>query len=100
MNESMFVADLQSGNPPVLHVGVVAIGDVYASPAAQTALVPVIEVLQTVQIVEVPDDGCVLAVDFQGVQGLVPAGVTRGLEGGEGAVAEAGKEETGVVDAH
>jgi len=80
VDEGVLVADLQSGHPPVLHVRVVAIGDVYASPAAQAAFVAVIEVLQAVQIVQVPDDGRILAVDFERVQRLVAAGVARSLK--------------------
>ena len=34
VNEGVFVADLQSRNPPVLHVRMVAVGDVNALPAA------------------------------------------------------------------
>jgi hypothetical protein len=60
----------------------------------------VIEVLEPVQIVQVPGDRGVLAVDFEGVQGLVAAGVPRGLERGQRAVAEPGQERAGVVDPH
>ena len=77
----------------------VAIGDVNASPAAQAALIPVIEKLQAVQIVQVPDDGRILAVDFECVECFMTAGIAGGLKGGQRAVAEARQEEAGVVDA-
>src|SRR5687768_18366746 len=34
VDEGVFVADLQAGDPPVFHVGMVAVGDVDAAPAA------------------------------------------------------------------
>ena len=55
MDEGVFVADLQPGHPPVLHVRMVAIGDVDAAPAAQAAFVAMIEILQAMQVVQVPD---------------------------------------------
>ena len=58
-----------------------------------------IEVRQAVQIVQVPGDRGVLAVDLQGVERLVAAGVAGRLEGGERAVVEARQEGAGVVDA-
>src|SRR5688572_2429318 len=54
VDERVLVADLQAGHPPVLHVGLIAVGDVDAAPAADAALVVVIEVLQPVQVVQVP----------------------------------------------
>ena len=59
----------------------------------------VVEVLQAVQVVQVPEDGRVLAVDLERVERLVAARVARGFEGGERAVVEARQEEAGVVDA-
>ena len=52
MDERVLVADLQAGHPPVLHVRVIAVGDVHAAPSAEAPLVAVIEPLQAVQIVE------------------------------------------------
>ena len=51
----MLVADLQARHPPVLHVGMVAVGDVNAPPAADVPLVAVVEVLEPVQVVQVPE---------------------------------------------
>ena len=63
------------------------------------ALVAVVEVLQPVQVVQVPVDRGVLAVDLEGVERLVAAGVARRFERGQRAVAEAAQEGAGVVDA-
>jgi hypothetical protein len=51
------------------------------------------------EVVEVPLEGAVLAVDLEGVEGLVAAGVAGGLEEAEGAVVEMAEEGAGVVDA-
>ena len=75
-----------------------AIGDVQAAPSAQLAFVAMIEVLQPMQVVQVPHDRRVLAVDLERVQRLVSARVARRLEGGERAVVEARQEQAGVVD--
>ena len=62
--------------------------------------VAVVEILQAVQVVQVPEDGGVLAVDLEGVERLVAAGVAGGFERGQRAVLEPGQERAGVVDAH
>src|ERR1051325_1738282 len=98
MNEGMLVADLQAGNPPVLHVRMVAVGDMDALPSAEPAFVAVIEELQPVQIVQIPDYRCPLTIDFECVERFVPAGITRRLESSEGAVLESGKKRAGVID--
>ncbi len=63
------------------------------------AFVAVVEILQPVQVVQVPEDRGVLAVDLERVERLVAAGVARRLEGGQRAVVEARQERAGVVDA-
>lgn len=85
MHERVFVADLQAGHPPLVHVGVFAavVGHVNRPPAAELAFVPVIEVLEPVQVVQVPLDRGVFAVDLEGVQRLVAAGVAGRLEQSE-----------------
>src|ERR1051325_4896590 len=75
MNERVLVTDLQARHPPFAHVGMVAVADVDAAPAAQASFVAMLEVLQPVQIVQVPGNGSVLAVDLESVEGLVAAGV-------------------------
>src|SRR5437899_1569706 len=67
--------------------------------AAGAALVAVVEILEPVHVVQVPGNRGVFAVDLERVQRFVTAGVTGGLEGGQRAVAEAGQERTGVIDA-
>ena len=61
---------------------------------------PVIEVLQAVQIVQVPGDGGMLAVDLERVERLVAARVTGGLKGRQRTVLKARQKSAGVVDAH
>jgi hypothetical protein len=80
VNERMFVADLEPGNPPVLHVWVIAIGDVNALPAAQLAFIAIVEVLEPMQVVQIPRRGGALAVDLQREESLVSARVARGLK--------------------
>ena len=99
MGEGVLVTDLQAGHPPVLHVGMVAIGDMDAPPAAQAAFVGVIEPLEAMKIMQIPDGGGFFAVDFERVERLVTAGVARGFERGQRAVGEAAEEEAGVIDA-
>ena len=80
VHEGVFVADLQTGHPPLVHVRHVAVGAVDVVPAADERVVAVIEELQAVQVVQVPLERGLLAVDLEGVQRLVAAGVACGLE--------------------
>jgi hypothetical protein len=59
-----------------------------------------IEILQAMQIVQVPENGCVLAVDLECIQRLVAARIAGRLERGQRSVVEARQERAGVVDAH
>ena len=97
MNECVLVADLQARHPPRLHVGMVAVRDVDRAPAAERAFVVVAEILQTVQVVQVPFDRAMLAIDLQREQRLVAARKTRRLEAGERAVGEACQEQAGIL---
>lgn len=99
VDEAMFVADLEAGDPPILHVGLVAIGDVDASPASDDTFIAMIEVAESMEVVEIPSHGSMFTVDFEGVEGFVAASVASGFEGGEGAIGEACQEGGGVVDA-
>ena len=76
MNEGVFVADTETRNPPFVEIGVVTITDMDAAPASDHALVRVIEILEAIEIVKIPPDGRILAVDFERVEGLVSPGVT------------------------
>ena len=51
----MFVSDWQTGHPPVLHIRMVTICYMDASPSAQLAFIPMIEETDAVQIVEIPN---------------------------------------------
>ena len=75
MDEAVFVTDLQARYPPVLHVWVIAIAHVDRTPAAHLAFVAVVEVLEAMQIVQVPEDRCVFAINFEGVERFVAARV-------------------------
>ena len=98
VHEGVLVADLEAGHPPVLHVGMVAVGDVDRLPAPEHAGVAVVEVLEPVEVVEVPLQRGLLAVDLEGVERLVAAGVAGRLEEAERAVLEPAEERAGVVD--
>ena len=67
MDESVLVTDAQAGHPPFVHVRHVAVGDVHAAPAAGGRLVAVIEKLKAVQVMQIPADRGVGAVDLQRV---------------------------------
>src|SRR5262245_11510025 len=77
-----------------------AVGDVNAAPAAERPLGPVIEPLQSMQIVQVPLDRSLLAVDLESVEGLVAAGIARGFEQPKRAILEAAEERAGIIDAY
>ena len=98
MDEGVFVADAKTGHPPFVHVGHVTVSDVHTTPAASGRVITVIEVLEAVQIVQIPADGGVGAVDLQRVQGLVAARVPGGLKQAERSIVEVTMEDTGVVD--
>src|SRR5262249_14335735 len=73
MDEAVFVADLQTGDPPVARVGMIAVSDMDRAPAAHAAFVLVIEVLQAMEIVQVPFDRGFFAVNFKR-KGVLGAG--------------------------
>src|ERR1700722_776849 len=92
VNERMFVPNLEAWNPPVLHVWMIAIGNVNALPAAQLALIAIVKVIEPVQVMEIPRSGRALAVDFQREEGFVPAGVPCSFKQGEGTIFKPAKK--------
>src|SRR5262249_4942954 len=86
VDETVLIPDLQPRHPPFPHVGMVAVGDMDRTPAAHNALVAVVEVLQPVQVVQVPEDRGMFAVDFERVQRFVAAGVAGRFERRQGAI--------------
>ena len=54
MNKTVLVTDLQAGHPPLAHVRMVAIGNMDSAPATEPAFVAVFEVLQPVEIMQIP----------------------------------------------
>jgi len=71
---------------------------VNAGPTAGFSRDAVVEVGEAVEVVEVPGEGFVLSVNLESFVGLMAAGVSGGLEDGEGTVFEASEEGAGVVD--
>src|SRR5262245_57787659 len=98
MNKAMFIPNLEAGNPPFGHVRVFAITDMDGSPAANATFVPVFEILEPMQIVKIPENGGVLAVNLEGVKRFMAARITGGFEGRKRTIAEPGEECAGVVD--
>ena len=98
VDEGMLVTKAEAGDPPISGVGVVAVRDMDAGPPSGFAGDVVIEVGETVEVVEVPGERLVVAVDFEGFECFVSTGVAGGLEDGGGAVFETGEEGAGVVD--
>src|SRR5690606_6905130 len=80
VDEGMLVTDPQAGNPPFIHVGLVAVGYVNGPPSPYIGFVAVIEKLQAVQIMQVPADRSMLAIYFKRIQCLVSAGISGRLK--------------------
>src|SRR5215470_5149802 len=95
----MLVSDLQTGYPPMLHVWMLSIADMHASPPAQLAFIAMVEILKTVQIMQIPQGRRVLAVDLERVQGFVTSCITCRFESRQRSVFEAAQEGTRVIDA-
>src|ERR1700722_10761340 len=98
VDEGVFVANLQARHPPVFHIRMVAVRDVEGAPAPQFTFVAMVKVLQPMQIMEIPGNGSIFAINFKSIKRLVAARVTGGLEGGQRAVVETSQERAGVVD--
>ena len=98
MDERMLITNLKTWNPPITHIGLVPVRNVNASPASYNRLVRMIEILEPMQIMQIPSDTCVFAVDFQGVKGFVAACIAGRLEESERAVIEVAEERASVVD--
>src|SRR5215472_16023603 len=98
MDKGMFVADLLTRHPPFAHVRVVAIGNMQRAPSAHAPLVPMIEILQAMEVVEIPKNRRVLAVNLERVKRLMSASVTCRFESGEGSVFKSREERAGVID--
>src|SRR5580692_4225653 len=100
MNESVFVSDLQPRHPPALHIRMISIRHMDASPAAQPRFVAMIEELNAVQVMQVPQRGRVLAIDFERVERLVASRVTGGLKRRQRSVPEPAEKSARVIDAN
>ena len=71
-----------------------------AFPAPFVAGVGVVEHLQPVQIVQIPLQAHVLAVDLKRIEGLVAAGIAGAFKHAQRAVLEVAEEGAGIVDGH
>src|SRR5207244_34363 len=100
VHEAVLVAYLESRYPPFSHIRMVAIGDMDRAPAPNTALVRVGEVLQPVQVVQVPENRGMLSVNLKSVERLVASRVARGFKCRQGAVAKASQKSAGVINAY
>ena len=91
MGEGVLVADVGAGDPPLVHVGLVAAGitDVDVTPAADGTFISVVIITKTVHVMQVPGHGGVLAVDLKAVECLVATCVAGGFKDGYGAVLKA-----------
>src|SRR5579863_990940 len=98
MNEGVLVADLQSRHPPALHIGMIAIRHMNASPAAQARFIAMIEELDAMQIMQVPHGGSVLTIDFECIQRLMASRVTRRFQRRERSVLKPPETRAGVID--
>ena len=98
VNKRVLVSNLQSGNPPVLHIWVVAIRDVDALPPTQVALVAIVEVLQAMQIVQVPRGRRLFTVNLQSEQRLVPSRIAGCFKQRSRAIGKSTKKRACVVD--
>ncbi len=72
----------------------------YRTPATHAAFTLVVEILQAMQIVQIPGNRSMLAVDLERGGRLVPVRIARCLEGRERAVREAREEGARVIDAN
>src|SRR5256885_200575 len=98
MNKRMLVSDLKPRHPPMLHVRMVAVAYMDASPAPQLPFIAVIEVLNAVQIVQVPNRGGTLPVDFERIESFVAARITGRFERRQRAVFKPAQKRASVID--
>ena len=76
MHKAVLIANSQTRNPPTVHVRMITIGNMDRTPATQRPLVLIVKPLQTVQVVQIPCDAAVFAIDFKSIEGLVATSVT------------------------
>src|SRR5690606_42036980 len=82
VNERVLVSDRKARHPPPVHIRLIAVSDKDGTPAANEGVVTVIKVFQPVQVVKIPTDRSMLAVDLEGVQRFVASGGTRDRKSG------------------
>src|SRR3954466_8818723 len=99
MNEGVLIPNLQTGHPPLAHVWHVAIGNMYRAPATNNRLVAMVEVAQSMEIVQIPCDRRVRPVNLKRVESLMTTGVARRFKNSERSIGEAAQERTGIINA-
>ena len=94
----MLIAYAKAGNPPFVQVRVIPITYMDAAPATHRALVGVIEILKTIEVVEIPSNGSVFAVNLESVECLVASSVSSRLEESQRPVGKVAVKKAGVVN--
>src|SRR6516162_8565174 len=81
VDEGVFEPDGQARHPPMGHVRMLSVRNMDRSPAAERAFVLVVEPLQPVQIVQIPGERSMFAIDLQGIKRLMAPRIAGCLEG-------------------
>src|SRR5215468_5671925 len=76
----------------------VAVRYMEASPTPQLAFVAMIEILNPVQVVQIPRGGCMLAVDFKCIQRFMASRVAGRFESGQRAILKLAQKRAGIID--
>ena len=103
VDEAMLVTDVQSGHPPLVHIGVFSsvVGDMDGSPATGLGVfLVVLEVFETVKVMQVPEERTIGTVDLEGIKCLVTSGITGGFEYCQGTVGELGQKGAGIINGY
>ena len=79
MNKRLAKADLKARHPPVVHVRMLTtgVGHVNGTPTAQLTFITVVKVLQPVQVMQIPLDGGMFAIDLEGIERFMAPGIPR-----------------------
>src|SRR5271166_7007916 len=100
MNERVLKSDSQARHPPVGHVRMIPVRDMDRSPAAEQSFIPVIEPLQSMQVMEIPGERSMFPVDLECIKCLMTTRVPSCLEGRQRSILKPRQERAGVIDAH
>ena len=84
----MLIANRQTRNPPVGHIRVIAVSHMHTLPAPLRTIVAVVENLEPVEIMKVPLQAHIFAIDFKGVERLMAPGITGAFKQPQRAILE------------